>query len=83
MDQIARTPKQIGDAIRRQRRKLGMNQTVIGDKTRLRQATISAVESGGRGTQLGTLCDILAALDLEFVIRPRTKAKAAEIEDLF
>ena len=26
VDQIARTPKQIGDAIRRQRRKLGLNQ---------------------------------------------------------
>lgn len=83
MDQIARTPKQIGDAIRRQRRKIGLNQTSIGDKTKLRQATISAVESGAPGTQLGTLCDILAALDLEFVIRPRTKAKPAEIEDIF
>jgi HTH-type transcriptional regulator / antitoxin HipB len=83
VDQIARTPKQIGDAIRRQRRKLGLNQTSIGDKTKLRQATISAVESGAPGTQLGTLCDILAALDLEFVIRPRTKAKPAEIEDIF
>ena len=83
MDQIARTPKQIGDAIRRQRRKLGLNQTGVGDKTKLRQATISAVESGALGTQLGTLCDILAALDREFVIRPRTKAKPAEIEDIF
>lgn len=83
MDQIARTPKQIGDAIRRQRRKFGLNQTGIGDKTKLRQATISAVENGATGTQLGTLCDILAALDLEFVIRPRTKAKPAEIEDIF
>ena len=69
--------------MRRQRRKLGLNQTSVGGRTRLRQATISAVESGARGTQLGTLCDVLAALDLEFVIRPRTKAKPAEIEDIF
>ncbi|MCC8941048.1 helix-turn-helix domain-containing protein [Bradyrhizobium sp. Arg62] len=83
MDQIARTPKQIGEALRRRRRKLGLNQTTVSDKTKLRQATISAVERGAPGTQLGTLCDILAALDLEFVIRPRTKAKPAEIEDIF
>jgi HTH-type transcriptional regulator / antitoxin HipB len=83
MDQIARTPKQIGDAVRRQRRKLGLNQTSVGDQTKTRQATISAVERGAAGTQLGTLCNILAALDLEFVIRPRTKAKPSEIEDIF
>ncbi|WP_319799136.1 helix-turn-helix domain-containing protein [Nitrobacter sp.] len=83
MDQIARTPKQIGDAIRRRRRRLGLNQTGVTDKTTLRQATISAVENGAPGTQLGTLCDILAALDLEFVIRTRTKASPTEIEDIF
>ncbi|TKB17024.1 MAG: transcriptional regulator, partial [Mesorhizobium sp.] len=33
MDQIARTPKQLGDAIRRQRRKLGLNQTTVGERT--------------------------------------------------
>lgn len=83
MDQIARTPKQIGDAFRRQRRKLGLNQADVGERTQLRQATISAVESGAPGTQLRTLCEILTALDLEFVIRPRTKAKSAEIEEIF
>ena len=80
MDQIA---QQVGDAVRRQRRQLGLTQASLGDRTKLRQATISAVESGARGTQLGTLCDVLAALDLEFVIQPRTKAKPAEIEDNF
>ena len=83
MDQIARTAKQVGDAIRRQRRKLGLNQISLGDRTNLRQATISAVEAGSPGTQLGTLCDILAALDLELAIQSRTKAKPVEIEDIF
>ncbi|MEQ1940772.1 helix-turn-helix domain-containing protein [Mesorhizobium sp. CN5-321] len=83
MDQIARTPKQIGDTIRRHRRKLGLNQATLGERTKLRQATISAVEAGAPGTQLSTLCDILAALDLEFVIRPRSKATPDEIEDIF
>ncbi|WP_088348122.1 MULTISPECIES: helix-turn-helix domain-containing protein [Rhodomicrobium] len=83
MDQIARTPKQIGDAIRRRRRKLGLSQTALGKRVQIRQATVSAVESGEPGTQLRTLCDVLAALDLEFVVRPRSKAAPAEIEDIF
>ncbi len=83
MEQIARTPKQIGDAIRRQRRKLGMSQTTLGNLTQLRQATISAVEQGEPGTQVSTLCSILTALNLEFVIRTRTKATAGEIEAIF
>ena len=83
MEQIARTPKQIGDAIRRQRRKLGLNQATLGEKTNLRQATISTVESGEPGTQLRTLFDLLAVLDLELVVRPRGKARPDAIEDLF
>ena len=83
MQQLARTPKQIGSAIRRYRRSRGSNQTTLGRTTGLRQATISAVEGGEPGTQLKTLCDILAALGLELVIRPRTKASASEIEALF
>jgi HTH-type transcriptional regulator / antitoxin HipB len=83
MEQIVRTPRQIGDALRRRRRVLGLNQAVLGERTTLRQATISAVEAGEPGTQLRTLCDVMAALDLEFVIRPRTKAIATEIEAIF
>ena len=48
-----------------------------------RQATVSKVESGEAGTQLGVLIDALAALNLELVIRPRSKASADQIEDLF
>ncbi|MCL2713743.1 MAG: helix-turn-helix domain-containing protein [Alphaproteobacteria bacterium] len=81
MDQIARTPEQIGVAVRRQRRRLGLTQTEVGAPVRLRQATISALENGARGAQLGTLCDILGALDLELVLRVRTRGPA--IEDIF
>lgn len=83
MDLIARTPQQIGAALRRRRRTLGLNQTQLSKKAQLRQATISAVEAGDAGTQLRTLCNILAALDLELVVRPRTKAAPAEIEEIF
>lgn len=82
MDQIARTSKQLGAIIRRQRRALRLSQAAVGGKTNLRQATISTLENGEPGTQLKTLTDVLAALDLEMVIRPRSKA-AARIEDVF
>lgn len=83
MEHIARTPKQIGDAIRFQRRKLGLKQSEVGEKTKLRQATVSMVEAGDPGTQLSTFCDILAALDLELVVRLRTKSSKISIEDIF
>lgn len=78
-----RTPKQVGEAIRFQRRKRGLKQSEVGEKTKLRQATISIVEAGDPGTQLSTLCDILTALDLELVVRLRTKATKSSIEKIF
>ncbi|TXL80350.1 helix-turn-helix domain-containing protein [Vineibacter terrae] len=83
MTQIARTPKQIGDVLRRQRRRLGISQTQLGEKTGLRQATVSTLEAGQPGTALRTLCDVMAALDLELVVRPRSKAAPDRIEDIF
>ena len=82
-DQIARTPKQVGEAVRRRRRSQGLKQKDLGDKTNLRQATISGLEAGEPGTQLRTLFDVLTALNMELVIRPRTKASNEKIEELF
>jgi len=82
-DQIARTPKQVGNAVRRRRRSQGLKQKDLGEKTNLRQATISALEAGEPGTQLRTLFDVLTTLDMELVIRPRTKASTDELEELF
>lgn len=48
-----------------------------------RQATVSKLEAGAPATQLRVLVDALAALDLELVVRPRTKSSAADIEDMF
>ena len=82
MDQLARTSKQLGDALRRRRRALGMTQTDIATKANLRQATISAVEAG-KAQNLTTLFDVITALDMELVVRPRTKGSMDKIEDLF
>ncbi len=82
MEQIARTSRQIGAALRRRRRGMNLRQSDIGSRTNLRQATISALENGEAGTQLRTLINVLTALDLELVVRERSNA-GAEIEDLF
>jgi HTH-type transcriptional regulator / antitoxin HipB len=82
-DQIARTPKQLGEAVRRYRRSQGLKQKDLGERTNLRQATISALEAGEPGTQLRTLFDVLTALNMELVIRTRTKASTDKIEELF
>ncbi|MEO6012817.1 MAG: helix-turn-helix domain-containing protein [Devosia sp.] len=82
MDHIARSPKQLGAVLRRYRRQGNVTQTDIAAKTHLRQATISALENGEVGTQIKTLTDVLAALDLELLVRPRTRSQASDIEDL-
>jgi len=82
MEQIVRTTKQLGAAIRRRRRTLGLRQTDLGTNTKLRQATISALENGEPGTQLRTLIDVMASLGLELIIRERSQSDK-KIEDLF
>ena len=83
MEQITRTRAQLGAALRRRRKQLGLSQETLGEKTKLRQATISRLESGDAGAKLGTLLDALAALNLELVVRPRSKGRIADIEDIF
>ena len=82
MEQIARTSKQIGAAVRRVRRAARLSQGELGAKTNLRQATVSALENGEPGTQLRTMIDVMTALGLEMVIRERSKS-GESIEDLF
>jgi HTH-type transcriptional regulator / antitoxin HipB len=83
MNIAIRTSKQAGDAIRRVRRQRAFSQKTLGEKMHARQATVSKLESGEATTQIRTLMDALAALDLELVIRPRIIAKPADIEDIF
>lgn len=83
MTQFARTPQQLGALIRRARRQAALTQGALGAKMGARQATISKLEAGEPATQLRTLMDALAALDLELVVRPRTKTAPKDIEDLF
>jgi len=80
---VTRNAKQLGEALRRLRKQKSMTQTEVGQRTNLRQATVSTVEAGDPGTQLKTLFDVLVALDLELVVRQRPKAGPTSLEDLF
>ena len=83
MTDLARTPNQIGNIIRSARKKRGQSQSQLGERAGLRQETISLIETGHPAARLDTILGLLAALDLEFRIVPRTKAAAADIEDIF
>ena len=82
-DTIARSAHQLGTVIRRARKKRALTQGQLGELMNVRQATVSTLEKDARSTQLQTLLDALAALDLELVVRERTKGQIRDIEDLF
>lgn len=71
-----RRPAEIGAVLRRYRRELKLSQQGVADRAGIRQATVSAIEAGDEGVSLKTLALILAALDLELVIRPRSAPTA-------
>lgn len=82
METIARTPLQLGNSIRERRRKLGLTQESLAERIGVRQKTISDIESAG-AARVDTLLRTLGALDLELLVRPRTKGSASGIEAVF
>jgi HTH-type transcriptional regulator/antitoxin HipB len=82
IDKIARTPLQLANYIRERRRELGFTQENLASKIGVRQRTVSDIETSA-AARLDTVLRALAALDLELVIRPRTKGSPQDIERLF
>ncbi len=70
MEQIIYSPQALGKAIARQRNAKNLSQKEAGSAFKLEQSTVSSIEGGAPGTRLETLFRMLAALDLEMVIRP-------------
>lgn len=83
MVELARAPRQIGNLVRRARKRRGWSQTQLGERAGLRQETISLIETGNPATRLETILAVLAALDLEFRVEDRSKGHPSEIEELF
>lgn len=83
MSQLARTPKQLGEVLRRCRMLAKLTQSQLATRAGLRQATISQIEGGSGATKIETISAVLSALDLELTIAPRSKSNSKDIEDIF
>ena len=70
-DFIARTPQQLGSILRGYRCEKKLTQHLVGSRCGLPQAAISQIESDPTTTSLSRIYRVLAALDLELVIRHR------------
>ncbi len=80
MDQIVFSPKSLGIALKRQRKAKKFSQHEAGAPFKLDQTTISSIEQGAPGTRLETLFRLLAALDLEIIIRPKKNSSVKKGE---
>lgn len=83
MDQIARTTKDLGNVLRKARKLQNLTQAELAARAGVWQRTISNIETSTSGAKLDTIFDLLAALDLEIHIVPRSKMKPHDLEDIF
>jgi HTH-type transcriptional regulator/antitoxin HipB len=78
-DYPIKTPKQLGSVLQGYRRERGMTQTDVGAKVGLAQKAVSKIELAPERAGLNIIFKLLAALDLEIVVRPRgTPARRSE-----
>lgn len=71
MEHLIVSPRSLGSALKHQRKAKKLSQTDAGEAFKIDQTTISSIEQGAAGTRLETLFRMLAALDLEMIIRPK------------
>ena len=83
MSSVARSPKQLGALIQQLRKARGWSQTDLAERASLRQEMVSKIEGGHPGTRIASVWNLLAALNLEMTVAPRTVSSAADIEDIF
>ncbi|ALJ82890.1 helix-turn-helix domain-containing protein [Ketogulonicigenium vulgare] len=83
MDHIIRSPKDIGHVLRQARKAGGLSQADLAAKAGLWQRTVSTLETGAADARLETLFDLLAALDLELQVVPRSRTDPDSFADLF
>lgn len=79
MKQLITSPKALGSIIRRARKQKKLNQQQAGHLFNIIQSTVSSIESGAPGTRLETILRMLAALELEMVIRSKKQTDEVEV----
>lgn len=72
------SPETLGKVLRRYRKDLGLTQIEAGEKFNMTQTTVSQIEAGKAGVQLGTLFKMMSALKLEMHLEDRSKSKNDE-----
>ncbi len=82
LGQIVRLPRQLGAIIQTERLRRNMTQQELASLAGTQQKTVSAIENGNPGTKLDTLLGVIAHLDLDMQLIPRTEDKTS-IEDIF
>jgi HTH-type transcriptional regulator / antitoxin HipB len=74
METIARTPQQLGQAIRSRRNQLKLSQTDVGSGVGIKQDTVSTLEIRTPSSTVETLYKALSVLGLELVIREKARS---------
>jgi HTH-type transcriptional regulator / antitoxin HipB len=77
MDIVARTPAQLGAALKSARIRQGLTQTDAAASVGLKQKTVSSLENVGARTSVDTLYKMLSALGLELVIREKEQGDSS------
>jgi HTH-type transcriptional regulator / antitoxin HipB len=70
-DYTIKTPQQLGSVLQGYRREQGLTQRDVGAKVGLAQNAVSQIEAAPGRVSLIRLFKLLAALDLDLVVRPR------------
>jgi len=83
MDPIARTTKDLGNVLRQARKSRNLTQAELATRAGIWQRTVSNIETSASGAKVETIFDLLAALDLELHIVPRSKMTPGDLEDIF
>ena len=80
METIARTPQQLGQALRSRRTQLKLSQAEVGGKSGIKQDTVSTLEIHTPSTTVETLYKVLSVLGLELLVREKASATRASQE---
>ena len=81
MSDLVRSPRMAGDVVRKARLAAGWSQAELAARMRVRQATVSKLESGEPATRMEVFFNAMSALGLELVAARR--GSKADFGDLF
>lgn len=76
MSRMIRSSREFGTFIHNERVKRNLTQKGLADLAGTGQKTVSRIENGHDGTKMETIFSLIAALDLDLQLAPRSKDSA-------